>query len=52
MVEFGFLETKTLKYCQDSKYLADISKEQKHKNKREAKNLKSLKIPSNPIVLL
>ena len=42
MVEFECLETKTLKFCQDSEYPAGMSKEPKHQNKREAKNLQKL----------
>ena len=38
MVEFGCLETKTLKFCNDSEYRADMSMSKTSKQKTE-KNL-------------
>ena len=43
LVEFGCLETKTLNFCKDSEYRADISKSKTSKQ-RQAKNLQK---PSN-----
>ena len=38
MIEFGFLETKTLKFCKDSEYRTDMSTSKTSKQKTE-KNL-------------
>ena len=49
MVEFGYLETETLKFCKDAEYRADMSKSKKIKTKDRQKIFKSLTIPSKAI---
>ena len=46
MVEFGCLETKTLKFCKDAEYQAGMSKSKHIKTKDRQSIFKSLKIHS------
>ena len=43
MVEFGCLETKTLKFCNDSEYRADMSASKTSKQKTEKESSKALR---------
>ena len=45
MVEFGWLETKTLTFCKDSEYRADMSNSKNIKTKDSQRIFKSLTIP-------
>ena len=49
MVEFGCLETRTLKFCNGAEYRADISKSKNIKTKDRQRIFKSLKMPSKAI---
>ena len=44
MVEFGYLETKTLKFCNDSEYQADMSMSKTSTQKTEKESSKTFKI--------
>ena len=49
MVEFGCLETKTLKFCKDAEYPADMPKSKHIKTKDRQIIFKSLKTPSKAV---
>ena len=47
MVEFGRLETKTLKFCKDSEYQADMTTSKTLKQKTEKESSKALNTYNN-----